>query len=110
MDRTAFGKLSRKKQRRQFVLHGILYESPDRTRTIDRIKARLSDIRLDIIAPLKSVSAPLNTLCQNPELDMDNLPDLILSKRIEDHDLIDPVDELRPERMPYDIQDLLLRM
>src|SRR5206468_8465185 len=51
---------------------------------------RVGDIELDALGP----ETPLEVA----ELDLDDPSDLRAPERVEDHDLVDPVEELRPQR------------
>ena len=65
---------------------------------------------LDTIIPLKVITTLYDTFFERFKLQMDNLPDFLISKRIEDDYFIYPVHELRFECMPDDFHHMLISM
>jgi hypothetical protein len=56
---------------------------------------------------MKSDLAVGEQLLQMPELDIDDLLHLVAPEPIEQNDLVQPVDEFRPERAAHDLHHLV---
>src|SRR4029077_5615900 len=82
------------------ILDLLLDGALERPRPVHRIEARLAEkIARGIIERHVHV-ALLQTLAQVHELDVDDRADLLRAERMEHHDVIDAIDELRAETLP----------
>ena len=87
---------------RQRIFDLLLDRALERPRTVDRIEARLAE---QSRAPVSSSSSMLRSSSRrrsSPELDLDDRADLLGAERMEHDDVIDAVDELRPEILLHD--------
>src|SRR5262249_43968580 len=93
--------LAREHALRERVLEVLLDRALQRARAVLRIPANLGEIILRAIGQLESELPPPEALGELFELDVDDPPQLRALKALEDDDLVKPVDELRPERLPH---------
>src|SRR5271169_2485457 len=70
---------------------------PQRTRAVNRIVAAFGEVVARLVGQIELDLALAQPLPQLAELDIHNLAQLLLGQRMEHHDLVDPVEELRPE-------------
>src|SRR5919198_5726607 len=99
-DRVALAEAALEERRRERVLDQALQRTLQRTRTVRRIPTCLRQQllrrrrQLDVDPPLRQPSP------QSRELELDDLRELLARELLEDDDLVDPVQELRPEALP----------
>src|SRR5579885_650743 len=97
------GELALEDPLRQRILDLLLDGALQRPGSIDRVEARLAEqiprriIEHQIHVPL------LQALPQIHELDVHDRADLLRAERMEDDDVVDAVDELRPEALLHDL-------
>src|SRR5579872_4756705 len=91
--------------RRERILDLLLDRALQRPSTVYRIEARLPDEVARLVIELQVHVALHQPLAQVRELNVDDLADLLGSKRVEHHDVVDAIDELRPETLLHDLHD-----
>src|SRR5205807_9605494 len=98
-ERVALAEAAFQQRRRERVLDEPLQRPLQRTRPVCRVPARLGQqllrgrCQLDVDAPLRQPSP------QPGELELDDLRELLARELLEHDDLVDPVQELRPEAL-----------
>src|SRR5882762_5222995 len=95
---------------RQGVLDLRLNRPLQGPRAIHRIEARFADLVARVIVQPQSDVALRQSLPQASQLDIDDGPNLLTSEGMKHHDLIDPVDEFRPEMLGHHLHDRLFHL
>src|SRR5690349_5744666 len=80
---------------------------PERPRTVDRVVAMLGEVVARLIGQFELDLALFEALAQPLDLNIDDLAQLFLVQRMEHDDLVDAVQELRPEMLPQRLHRLL---
>src|SRR6185436_17348674 len=83
---------------RQGVLERALDRTLERPRAEHRIVPTVGQEALGRVRETQAEAALAEPLAQVAELDLDDLLELSAPERVEDHGLVDAVQELRPER------------
>ena len=91
---------------RQRVEHPPLDRPLQRPRAVGRIVALGDQQILGAVGQLDVDLAILEPLHQAAQLDVDDRPHLLAAERVEEDDLVDPVEELRPEVRAQRLDDL----
>ena len=97
LDRIAIAEPAGQDRLRQRVLQLLLDRALERSRTVDRIEADVSEQLESLVAQFDADAALAQSLLQPAQLDPRDRLDLRLVQRVEDHDVVQPVDELRAE-------------
>ena len=92
---------------RERVLHRLLDHALQRPCAIGRIPALLGQPIARTGLERERDLALVQQLLQPLHLDVDDAPHLRLLEPVEQDDLVDPVQEFRPERRPHDGHDLI---
>src|SRR5258708_26045289 len=92
---------------RERVEDELLDRPLDRPRPIDRVVALVRDGRLGGRGELDVDLPLLEPLRERLELELDDRFELLLGEAVEDHGLVDPVEELRPELPAQRVHDVL---
>ena len=92
---------------RERVEDELLDRPLDRPRPVRRVVALGGDERLRGGRELEVDLPILEPLGERPRLELDDRLELLLGQAVEDHDLVDPVEELRPELAAERIHDVL---
>src|ERR1700733_7567215 len=91
--------------RRQRILNLLLDGPLQRPGAVNRVETRLAQQVARTVFEHDVQIAFLQTLAQVHQLDVDDLADLLGAQRMEHDNVIDPVDELRSERLLHDFHD-----
>src|ERR1700722_5612719 len=70
-------------------------------RPIDRVEAGLADLVACVIVQAQGDVALRQPQAQSSQLDIDDRANLLAPERMEHHDLIDSIDEFRPEMLRH---------
>src|ERR1700694_1742820 len=93
---------------RERVLDLALDGAPQRTRTQHRVETALVQQGLGLVAQLHGHVLALELLFHPGDHQVDHPDDLVASQLVEDDDVVDAVEELRPEVLLQLVVDLLL--
>ena len=96
-DRVALGEVAFEQPQRERVLDQPLERALERPRAVGGIPAGLRDGLLRRVGQLEREAALGEPLAQPRELQLDDVGELLARQRLELDDLVDPVQELRPE-------------
>src|SRR5919107_1363187 len=99
------GELALEQAQRQWVLDHALQRAFQRPRAVGRVPAGVRDDLLRVLRQLELDTAIREPRAQPCELELHDLSELLTGERLELDDLVDPVEELRPEELAH----LLLR-
>ena len=90
----------------QFPLHQAL----DRPGAISRIVTALDHPVFELLAELDSDTFLGKLVLKLAHLDMEDVPDVVPGQRIKHDDLVNPVEELRPDSHLQNVHDLALAL
>src|ERR1700674_1773894 len=96
-------KLSLQDLLRQGILDLLLDGALQRPCAVHRIEAGIPEEVAGAVVEREIHVALNQALAQVEELDVDDRADLACAERMEDHDVVDAVDELRPEALLHDL-------
>src|SRR5256886_6571276 len=94
---TAVAHVSGDDQLREAGLHLLLDRATERTGAVDRVVAALGEIVLRAVGELERETAVGEATAEPRELQVDDLSHLGARERVEDDDVVDPVQELGTE-------------
>src|SRR5438445_8887640 len=106
-DRVALLELAGEHLMRQRIDDEALDSPFDRTRPVDRVESFLRDERLRVVGEIERDLPLGEPLGEDLRLLLDDLHELLRHEILEDHDLVDAVQELRPELTAEGIHDAL---
>src|SRR2546428_142259 len=106
-DRVALLELASQHLLRERVDHQALDGPFDRTRPVDRVESLLRDERLRVVGEVERDLSLREPLGEDLRLLLDDLHELRRHEVLEDHDLVDAVQELRPELSAQRVHDAL---
>src|SRR5262245_2895927 len=98
-DRVAFGELALEEPQRQRVLDEALDCALQRAGAVGRVPAGLGEVLLGGVGQLEAQAALGEAVAEPRQLELHDLADLLPRQRLELDDLVDPVEELGPERL-----------
>src|SRR3989454_10655759 len=104
-DRVAVDELVLEQFERQRVRDQALNGPLERPRAERRVVALPAEERLGGVGDLELDALGLEPPLEMAELDLDDPGDLVAPERVEDHDLVDPVEELWPQGVPQLLHD-----
>src|SRR2546422_362345 len=104
-DRVAVDELVLEQFERQRVLDQALNGPLERPRAERRVVALPAEERLGGVGDLELDALGLEPPLEMAELDLDDPGGLVAPERVEDHDLVDPVEELWPQGVPQLLHD-----
>ena len=107
--RVALAELALQHAHRQRVEHPALDGPLQRPRAIRRVVALCDQHVLRPVGQLDVDLAILEPLHEAAQLDVDDLPHLLARQRVEEDDLVDAVEELRPEVLAQRVHHLAPR-
>src|SRR5690349_8709659 len=96
-------KLTPEDGRGQWVLNLLLDRAFERPCPIDRIVPRFTEEVPSLVVERELDIALEETLAQIAQLNVHDRADLLIAERLEHHDVVDPVDEFRPEGLLDDL-------
>jgi hypothetical protein len=96
-DSVAFLEVAFEQPQREWVLDQFLDRPLQRTGAVGGIPAGLDEHLLRGVGQFQRQAAFSEPVAQPPELDLDDLVQLLVLERLELDDLVDPVQELGPE-------------
>src|ERR1700731_2200901 len=94
---------------RQRILQLPLDDALERARAVDRVVAGIGEPGFRLFVDFEHDLAIIEELLQMLELDVDDPLHLIAPEAVEQDDLVEPVQEFRPERAANDLHDLIPR-
>src|SRR5205823_9062571 len=109
-DAVARSELSLEDLLRQRILDLLLDGPLQRSRTVHRIETGLSEAVAGGIIERQVHVALDQALAEVEELDVDDGADLLRAEGMEDHDVVDAVDELGPEALLHDLHHRALHL
>src|ERR1700687_2908469 len=106
-DRVSVGEHALEKPNGERLNELLLDHSLQRPRAVRRVEASPRQLLLCGRRQLETHLALVKPFAEAAQLDLDNALDLLQPKCMEDHDFVDPIDQLWPEVGPYGVHDPL---
>lgn len=104
-DRLIVHNLTRENEARERIADLLLHKSLERTRTVGRVETALSEPLLSGIAHIERNAAILEARRERSNLEVDDMAQLFSSERVEQHDVVEAVEELWFERSAHGVHD-----
>src|SRR5204863_8511115 len=82
---------------RERILDALLDRALERPRAVDRVETGLCELREGAVGDFEPHLELRQPLLEVTQLDLRDVPDVLLVQRVEHDDLVDAVDELGPE-------------
>ncbi len=82
---------------REQILDALLDRALERPRAVDRVETGLGELREGAVSNFEPHLELRQSLLEVTQLDLRDVPDVLLVQRVEHDDLVDAVDELGPE-------------